>query len=414
MHPSGLGISYKLDINQFKMNVLIILGHPRKKSFSGALADAYREGALAACMEVRQLNVADISFNPNVITPSPRHQESEEDISHAQNLILWADHLVFVYPTWWGTMPALLKGFLDRVFTPGFAFEELEENQRWEQLLKGKSAQLITTMDTPLWVYQWIYKTPGHNAMGQATLQFCGISPVRTLSFSPVKYSSPKQREVWLDQVKQQGQKLSDGILNPWERFLNKVKPWLRAIRLQFYPMTWIAYAAGAYGAAKNGHLFDPALFWLGYLWLFLIELATVLSNDYFDFNTDKQNKFYIPFTGVSRVLVNQELTLNQVKKGVVLALFFSSIVAVALIGFAPGAANQILLLLLIMLVLALGYTVPPLKLSYRGLGELDVGITHSLGVILCGYVFLGGNMSDPFPWLLSIPLFLGILPSII
>src|SRR5690606_28479854 len=61
-----------------------------------------------------------------------------------------------------------------------------------------------------------------------------------------------------------------------------------------------------------------------------------------------------------------------------------------------------------------LGYTIPPLKLSYRGLGELDVGITHSFGVILCGYHFQGGNLHDPFPWLLSIPLFLAILPSII
>lgn len=396
------------------MNVLIILGHPRKQSFSGALADAYREGALDAAMDVRQLNLADMSFNPNVITPSPRHQESEDGISQAQNLILWADHLVFVYPTWWGTMPALLKGFLDRVFTPGFAFEELEESQRWEKLLKGKSAQLITTMDTPLWVYRWIYKTPGHNAIGQATLQFCGISPVRTLSFSPIKHSSTKQREAWLDLAKQKGKKLEDGILNPWEIFFGKLTPWIKAIRLQFYPMTWIAYAAGAYGAAKNGYLFDPAIFWLGYLWLFLIELATVLSNDYFDFNTDKQNKFYSPFTGGSRVLVDQELTPNQVRKGVVYSLLISLVFATALIGLTAGKANHVIILLLIMSVLALGYTVPPLKLSYRGLGELDVGITHSLGVILCGYVFLGGDMNDPFPWLLSLPLFLGTLPSII
>ncbi|MEX2592309.1 MAG: NAD(P)H-dependent oxidoreductase [Anditalea sp.] len=349
-----------------------------------------------------------------MVTVSPRHQITEDDISFAQELILWADHLVFVYPTWWGTMPALLKGFLDRVFSPGFAFEEVEENQTWEKLLKGRSAQLITTMDTPLWVYRWIYKTPGHNAMGQATLQFCGISPVRTLSFSPIKYSNAEQREMWLNRVRQEGIKLSHGILSPWEKVRNRITVWLKAIRLQFYPMTWIAYGAGAYGAASLGHAFDSATFWIGYLWLFLVEVATVLSNDYFDFKTDEQNKFYSPFTGGSRVIVEKELNHKEISKGIFMVLALSFVAAGLLLGKTSAAMDQIIGLLLLLFVLALGYTVPPLKLSYRGLGELDVGITHSLGVILCGYVFQGGNLFDPFPWLLSLPLFLGILPSII
>src|SRR5690625_6907499 len=83
-----------------------------------------------------------------------RSQLSEPDIDYARQCIEEADHLVFVYPTWWATMPAILKGFLDRVLLPGFAFEEKERNTDWTQLLRGKTAQLITTMDTPLWVYR--------------------------------------------------------------------------------------------------------------------------------------------------------------------------------------------------------------------------------------------------------------------
>jgi len=64
--------------------------------------------------------------------------------------------------------------------------------------------------------------------------------------------------------------------------------------------------------------------------------------------------------------------------------------------------------------VLALGYTAPPLKLCYRGLGELDVALTHSIGVLLCGFVFAGSAWRDPLPWLLSVPLLLAIPPSII
>ena len=396
------------------MNVLIIMGHPRKRSFSGAIAEAYKEGAISVGSNVRQINLIDHDFNPNVLTVSPRKQHHEEIIIKAQQDILWADHLVLIYPTWWGSMPALLKAFLDRTFTPGFAFEELEENQTWEKLLKGKSAQLITTMDTPLWVYRWIYKNPGHNAIGRATLQFCGISPVRTLSFSPIKYSSETQKAKWLLKVKKEAIKLQDGVLSPWEKLLNRMQAWLRAIRLQFYPMTWIAYAAGAFAAGSLGHSFNSTLFWLGYLWLFLLEVGTVLSNDYFDYESDRRNKYFSPFTGGSRVLLDNTLHPKQLLRGMLVALALSLATLISLIILLVGYDLSSLGLAVVMYVLALGYTIPPLKFSYRGLGELVVSFTHSFGVILFGFHFQGGNIFDPSPWLLSIPLFLAIFPSII
>lgn len=396
------------------MKVLIILGHPRQASFSEALAVAYKAGAVSARMEVRELVLRKMAFDLNVSTVSPRQQWMEQDVREAQQLIQWADHLVFVYPTWWGTMPALLKGFLDRVFTPGFAFEEIEENQSWEKLLKGKSAQLITTMDTPLWVYRWIYKNPGHNALGEATLQFCGVKPVRTLSFSPVKYSTAEQRQNWLEKSRQAGLNLENGVLTPWEKVKSRLQTGLKAMRLQFYPMTWIAYAAGAYGASRLGYGFDTLVFWIGYLWLFLLELVTVLSNDYFDLDTDRQNKFYSPFTGGSRVLVDNDLSPGNVRHAIIAILGIALITGAVVLGLSPAPPITLLGLFFFLYVTALGYTVPPLKFSYRGLGELDVGITHSLAVILCGYVFQGGNVFDAFPWLLSVPLFLAIIPSII
>jgi 1,4-dihydroxy-2-naphthoate octaprenyltransferase len=307
-----------------------------------------------------------------------------------------------------------LKGFLDRVLTPGFAFEEREGGNGWKKLLTGKSAQLITTMDTPLWVYRWIYKTPGHNAMSQATLRFCGIHPVRILGFSPIKDSNLQQRNKWLDRTRREGMKLNEGILTKWEKGCKHVAAWLKAVRLQFYPMTWVAYAVGAYGAATLGHIFDSATFWIGYLWLFLVEVATVLTNDYFDYNTDQQNKFFSPFTGGSRVIVDKSLSFKEMQRGIFVVLALSLIAAGLLLFSTSGLVFSTLLLMVFLFILALGYTVPPLKLSYRGLGEVDVGITHSFGVMLCGYVFQGGNLSDAFPWLLSVPLFLAILPSII
>src|SRR5690349_16664012 len=147
------------------MNVVIINGHPRDDSFSEALVNAYYNGAKAAGVNVTTLTLAKLSFNLHVTVHSPRYQHFEDDIVQAQELIATADHLVFIYPTWWGTMPAMLKGFLDRVLTPGFAFEEIEGGTGYAPLLRGRSAHIITTMDSPKWVYRLIYRSPGHNAM---------------------------------------------------------------------------------------------------------------------------------------------------------------------------------------------------------------------------------------------------------
>ncbi|WP_026135892.1 NAD(P)H-dependent oxidoreductase [Nafulsella turpanensis] len=395
------------------MKVLIIAGHPRRNSFSNALAEAYREGALQAGVEVKQLTLADFHFNPNVVTVSPQQQQAEEDVRQAQACIRWADHLVFVYPTWWGTMPALLKGFLDRVFTPGFSFAERAGGNGWEQLLKGKTGQLITTMDTPLWVYRWILKAPGHRALSDATLQFCGVGPVRTMAFSTIKDADYEQRQHWLEKARQAGLKLKGGVLSPWEKFWKRIMPWIKALRLQFYPMTLAAYAAGALGAVSQGYPFNSFLFWLGYIWLFLLEVATVFTNDYYDFQTDKQNKFFGPFNGGSRVVIEGELRQEALKKGALLSLGLSLLAAILLLVIA-GLELATVLFMALFFIVALGYTVPPLKLSYRGWGELDVAFTHSIAVMLAAYLFMGGSITDSLPWLLSTPLFLAILPSII
>src|SRR5690606_15141237 len=396
------------------MNVLIVLGHPRTDSFSGALAHAYLTGALKAGCSVKQLNVAEMDFNPDVFTVSPRHQYYEKDVVKAQELISWAEHLVFVYPTWWGTMPARLKGFFDRVFTPGFAFEEIHHSDNWEKLLTGKTAQVVTTMDTPLWVYRWIQKSPGHRIMATSILGYCGIKPVKILAFSPANDAPADQREQWLRKTREAGMALQNGFLSPGERRWDKTKSWLKAIRLQFYPMTWIAYAAGAYGASQMGYGFSAGMFWLGYAWLFAVEVATVLSNEVQDVETDRQNKYYGPFTGGSRVLVEKELTRGELKTGINLCLFLSFVLGAIILWQLSIPLIGSLAVMLGLFLLAMGYTNPPLKLSYRGMGELDVGLTHSLGVILCGYIFQNGLPGDAFPWLLSVPLFLSIIPSIL
>ena len=391
--------------------VLVVLGHPRRGSLCEALADAYAAGARNAGAEVRRHSLADLAFEPNVLVPSPRDQSLEPAIADAMGLVAWAEHLVFVFPTWWGTMPACLKGFLDRVLMPGFAFADREDGEGWDKLLTGKSAHLLTTMDTPPWVYRWIYRAPGLNALGRATLGFCGVAPVRRTIFGPVKTASAERRAGWIEAARQEGLALRHGALTTAQRTRRHVAAWVASFRLKFHPMAWLAYAIGAAGAWRATGHFSPLAFWLGLACLFALELATVFTNEEFDFESDLRNRHHGPFTGGSRVLVDGSISFASLQVAVVLALgvfLVSSFALAAVISPFPS-----LLLLAALGVLALGYTVPPLKLCWRGLGEIDVGLTHSLGVILCGYAFQGGAWTDAWPWLAAVPLFLAILPAI-
>jgi 4-hydroxybenzoate polyprenyltransferase len=176
--------------------------------------------------------------------------------------------------------------------------------------------------------------------------------------------------------------------------------------------MTWLAYLLGALLASIGGAL-DHAAFWWGLATLFFLEAATVFANDLQDFESDRINQNFGPFTGGSRVLVDGMLRVGQVKRaiGAVAGLGLLCAGGVLATTTAPWASGAILLAIA---VLAIGYTAPSLKLSYRGLGELDVGVTHATGAVLCGFVFQGGALADPAPWLLSLPLALAVLPSII
>ena len=185
--------------------ILVILGQPDAKSYGGALAAAYAEGARANGAEVREVRLGEIAFDPAPRPGSLKPGELEPDLARAQAAIKWAEHLVFVYPIWWGTIPALLKGFIERVFTPGFAVNFHQDSALWDKLLAGRSARLIVTLNTPSLIYRWVYGQPGHTTMKRSILKFCGIKPVRITEVGPIKNSTEAKRAQWLQQVRTLG-----------------------------------------------------------------------------------------------------------------------------------------------------------------------------------------------------------------
>lgn len=187
-------------------NILIINGHPDKESYNFALSSAYKTGAEAAGANCQEILIRELDFDPNLRFGYRKRTHLEPDLLAAQKKLKWADHIVWVYPVWWGSVPAIMKGFLDRVLLPGFAFKKREGSLWWDKYLRGKTSRIICTLDQPAWYYRWFNRGPSHHAMTRLTLHFIGIGRVRITAIGPLRLSTDAYREKWLRRVEKLGQ----------------------------------------------------------------------------------------------------------------------------------------------------------------------------------------------------------------
>jgi putative NADPH-quinone reductase len=188
-------------------HVAIIQGHPDPAGghYGHGLADAYAQGAAAAGHELKRIEVARLDF-PILRTKAEFEQAAPvSDIREAQDTILWADHLVILYPLWLGTMPALLKAFLEQVLRPGFAFDESKRLPR--KLLKGRSARIVVTMGMPAFIYRWYFGAHGLRNLERNILGFCGIRPIRASLIGMVDAGGAARRAKWLDRLSALGRR---------------------------------------------------------------------------------------------------------------------------------------------------------------------------------------------------------------
>jgi putative NADPH-quinone reductase len=188
--------------------IAIIQGHPdaAHRHFCHALAEAYASSARASGHEVQAINVAELDF------PMLRSKEAFEtgplpaSLMSSQAAIGQADHLLIVYPLWLGTMPALLKAFLEQVFRPGFAFRLGKPGHRWKRPLTGKSARIVVTMGMPVFFYRWYFGAHGLKSLERSILGFAGIAPIRESLFGMIEQASEARRQAWLARMRRLGE----------------------------------------------------------------------------------------------------------------------------------------------------------------------------------------------------------------
>jgi putative NADPH-quinone reductase len=189
--------------------VVIVQGHPDPAGghLCHALADAYAQGATAAGHEVSQIELARLDF------PLLRTQQDFEagplpqTLVPARDAIVAARHVVIVFPLWLGTMPALVKAFLEQVMRPGIAFEYRKQGFP-RRLLTGRSARLVVTMGMPALIYRWYFRAHGVRGLERGILRFAGMKPVRESLFGMVEAVDAARRQRWLDRMKDCGRRL--------------------------------------------------------------------------------------------------------------------------------------------------------------------------------------------------------------
>ncbi|HKL86722.1 MAG TPA: NAD(P)H-dependent oxidoreductase [Treponemataceae bacterium] len=179
------------------MNYLVIYAHPNMNSLNHSVLEETLK--LLNSKENAEVQVIDLygeNFDPrlNFDASHPRRDmKTREETEKYRNSILWANHIVFIYPIWWGRAPAILLGFIDKIFVSGFAYHHPPTALLPQGLLKGKTATVITTQKGPAFITRLVFKDSHRRVMKKQVLQFCGIKKVRFLEIGQSEAMTPER-----------------------------------------------------------------------------------------------------------------------------------------------------------------------------------------------------------------------------
>ncbi|MCG8478688.1 MAG: NAD(P)H-dependent oxidoreductase [Spirochaetales bacterium] len=183
------------------LKTLIINGNPKGESFCKALAESYAAGAVGAGADVEVMHIGDMVFDPNLKEGYDTLPPMETDLKKVDEAIREAEHIVVISPTWWGAVPAQLKGLFDRILLPGVAFTFDPGKSVPRKLLAGRTARVIVTADAPIWYHRFVSGDPVVKVVKGLVLEFCGVAVTGVSRFGPIKGSADSVRVKWLGVV---------------------------------------------------------------------------------------------------------------------------------------------------------------------------------------------------------------------
>lgn len=184
--------------------IFVLQGNPDNATFSGEIANAYVRGAKAAGNKVARVNIGELAFDPILHKGYKVIQELEPDLLALQKAIKAADHLVIIYPNWWCSMPALLKGMFDRMWLPSFAFNFDKRTKAVTQHLKGKTARIIILSGSHSPFMMWMKYGDYTNELARGILGFAGFD-VKVTALGPCERQTEHAHKNWIKKAEMLG-----------------------------------------------------------------------------------------------------------------------------------------------------------------------------------------------------------------
>ncbi|HEQ72326.1 MAG TPA: flavodoxin family protein [Spirochaetia bacterium] len=195
------------------MNVLIIYAHPWEGSFNHAVLESVKKGLESARMAYDVIDLYHDGFNPTFtkaeLAVYRKGEYTDPLVGVYQEKITAATHLVFIFPIWWGVFPALLKGFLEKVVLPHWAYERKKSGLFTGKLGFIRKALVMTTAGGPAVHYRLYLRNPLKQILIKDVLKPFGIKKTKLLIFTGIKSSTPGRRRKWLCKMERYARELS-------------------------------------------------------------------------------------------------------------------------------------------------------------------------------------------------------------
>jgi putative NADPH-quinone reductase len=185
--------------------IAIVVGHPARNSYCQALGEAYKRGAEAGGHKVHFFALSDMNFDAVLREGYRREQVLEPDLAAAREALRAGDHWVLVFPLWCGDMPAIMKGFIERILQPDLLAIQASGGKATWKIFRDKSARVIMTMGMPGWFYRWYYGAHALKLLRRNILHFIGVRPVRSTIYGMIEAVGDEKRKEWLRAVEALG-----------------------------------------------------------------------------------------------------------------------------------------------------------------------------------------------------------------
>lgn len=372
------------DTRTAKKNFLVVFSHPREESLGHALKEAVIRGMKksSAAAEIRVQDLYREQFDP-LLHDIEENDKDQVTVKMKENVV-WADGIVFVTPLWWANIPAMLKGYFDRIFTEHFAFQ-YNQAAIPVGLLKNKKAILIGTCDTPSLLARFSKTSLGFKSVIRGVLKLSGIKNSRFILFGSVLTSTEEKRKKWIERVETAGEAFARPD-TPLTKVKKGIVTLIRAARLPLFSFVFGSVLLGSAIGFSIARDFNWGGFMIAIFLGLMCHTAVSFSNEVADKKADEINVNRTMFNGGTGLLAEGLITKRTLNRGWIITSWLGLIIA-ALLVLQFGYHWLLILGTAVGLFLGLEYSFYPLRFSRIGLGEIAAFIGYGVPMMLVGLV---------------------------